>query len=215
MDPLIRFDQVSVSCGDRYILRSVSFELRRGEKAVIRGPSGAGKSTVLKTLLGLYPLDAGSILVEGHPLDPATLQDVRRRTAYIGQEPVLGAERVLEALLLPFTFKANRAARPSESEVDAALAHLGLPPALLQQDCATVSGGEKQRIAIARAALLKKQLYLLDEVTSSLDRASKLAVLDFFGNPSFTVLSVAHDPDWIARCETVFDLNRGILSRGT
>lgn len=213
VDPLIRFDRVAVSLSGRTILNHLSFELHQGEKAVIRGPSGAGKSTVLKTLLGLYPLASGSILFEGRRLGPETLQDIRRRTAYIGQEPVLGADRVREALLLPFTFKANRALRPTEGDVENALARVGLPLSLLLQDCATVSGGEKQRLAIARATLLQKRLYLLDEVTSNLDPVSKLAVLGFFADPSFTVLSVAHDPDWIAWCGTVFDLNHGMLTR--
>ncbi len=195
------------------ILQRVCFDLPQGCRAVIQGPSGAGKSTILRATLGLHPLDQGEIRFEGRPFGSATIREIRHRTAYIGQEPVLGAERVRDALLLPFGFKANRAVRPADSEVRAVLAHLGLPPSLLDQDCATVSGGEKQRIVLARARLLRKRLYLLDEVTSNLDPVSKGAVLDFFDDPSFTVLSVAHDPAWIDHCDTVFELNEGHLSR--
>lgn len=213
MEPLIRFERVSVSVSGKPLLIQICFALQQGEKAVIQGPSGAGKSTVLKTLLGLYPLDEGEILFEGRPFDRATINAIRHQTAYIGQEPVLGARGVRDSLLLPFSFKANRAHAPGDIEVQEALEQLGLPPTLLLQDCATVSGGEKQRIAIARARLMRKKLYLLDEVTSNLDPVSTAAVLDFFDDPSFTVLSVAHDPAWIARCDTVFELNDKRLSR--
>jgi putative ABC transport system ATP-binding protein len=210
---LIRFDRVCVSVRGKSILADVSFAVQAGEKAVFRGKSGSGKSTVLKTLLGLYPLAAGRILFEDEPLDPPTVQSIRRRAAYIGQEPVLGAETVREALMLPFRFKTHRENKPSERRLIDALERLHLSPDILDRECRLVSGGEKQRIAIARALLLGKSLYLLDEVTSALDAESKQAVLDVFADPAFTVLSVAHDPDWVARCDIVLELEGGRLAR--
>ena len=209
----IRFDRVSVSVHGKPILTDLSFALESGEKAVLRGRSGSGKSTVLKTLLGLYPLSGGGILFEDRPFDPATVQIIRRHAAYIGQEPVLGAETVREALTLPFQFKAHRDRRPSERQLTDALRRLHLAPDILERECRRVSGGEKQRIAIARALLLGKNLYLLDEVTSALDAESKGAVLEVFADPGFTVLSVAHDFDWIARCDAVLELDGGRLAR--
>jgi putative ABC transport system ATP-binding protein len=211
--PLIRFDRVFVSVHGKPILSDFSFSLCAGEKAVLRGRSGSGKSTVLKTLLGLYPLASGRILFEGGPLDPSTVQTVRRLAAYIGQEPVLGAETVRDALMLPFQFKTHRDNKPSEARLIEALGRLQLAPDILERECRRVSGGEKQRIAIARALLLGKSLYLLDEVTSALDAESKRAVLDVFADPGFSVLSVAHDPDWDAACDIVLELEDGRLAR--
>jgi putative ABC transport system ATP-binding protein len=211
--PLIRFDRVSVAVRGRSILADLSFDLDAGAKAVLRGRSGSGKSTVLKTLLGLHPLAGGTVLFEGRPLEPATVRAVRHCAAYIGQEPVLGAETVREALLLPFRFKAHRGNGPNEPQLIDALRRLQLSSDLLDRECRRVSGGEKQRVAIARALLLGKRLYLLDEVTSALDAESKRAVLEVFADPGFTVLSVAHDPDWVARCGVVFDLDGGSLVR--
>jgi len=211
--PIIQFDQVGVSVGGKAILADISFALGEGEKAVFRGKSGSGKSTVLKVLLGVCPLAGGAIHFQGKPLDKQVVGEIRRCAAYIGQEPVLGAETVRDALLLPFQFKAHRGARPSESRLVEALRGLHLPEAMLGQACVRVSGGEKQRIALARALLLGKSLYLLDEVTSALDAESKQAVFDMLADPRLTVLSVAHDPDWIGRCGRIFDLGDGRIVR--
>ncbi|CAL1239300.1 ABC transporter ATP-binding protein [Candidatus Methylocalor cossyra] len=213
--PLIRFEHVTLAVRSQRLLSDVSFSLASGEKAVVRGRSGAGKSTLLKTLLGLHRPTAGRILYQGRPLDPATTRLLRTHAAYIGQEPVLGAETVREALLLPFRFKAHRGRTPTEAQLVATLAGLGLPAALLDHPAGRVSGGEKQRIALARALLLGKSLYLLDEITSALDAESKQAVLALLLDPTITVLSVAHDPEWIARCTKVYDLDQGRLARET
>lgn len=209
MTPRVRFDEVAVEVAGRALLQGVSFDLAAGDKAVLRGRSGAGKSTLLKTLLGLYCPTSGRILVDGLPMSPEHLGEIRARIAYVGQEPLLGAATVRDALLLPFTFKAHRAAKPPETEVEAVMRRLGLAPALLSQPGNRISGGEKQRLAIARAQLLGKTLYLLDEVTSALDEISRSIVLEFFSDPALTVLSVSHDPVWIARCTTVFDIVEG------
>ncbi|MCX7112813.1 MAG: ATP-binding cassette domain-containing protein [Proteobacteria bacterium] len=209
--PLIQFDWVGVSIRGKAILTGISFALNAGDKAVFRGKSGAGKSTVLKTLMGLYPF-GGTVCFQGKPLDKAVIAEIRRCAAYIGQEPVLGAETVRDALLLPFQFKAHSGNKPSESNLIDALQTLHLPEAILSQDCSRVSGGEKQRIALARGLLLGKSLYLLDEVTSALDVESKQAVFDVFADTKLTVLSVAHDPDWVALCGRVFDLEAGNMT---
>lgn len=213
MSALVHFDRVSVAVAERTILRDLSFEVREGEKAVFCGRSGSGKSTVLKALLGLYPLATGAIYFEGRPLDRDAVAAIRACAAYIGQEPVLGADTVRDALLLPFGFAAHRGKAPSAETLTRTLLRLGLTASILDQDCSRVSGGEKQRIAVARAQLLGKRLYLLDEVTSALDPESKQAVLEFLAAPGLTVLSVAHDPDWIARCDSVFELDEGRLAR--
>lgn len=213
LQTLIQFDRVSVSINRKTLLNNLSFRLGEGEKAVFRGKSGSGKSTVLKTLLGVHPLSSGEIRFHGSPLDKVAIAAIRRCAAYIGQEPMLGAKTVREALLLPFQFKAHHDAKPSEAQIIAALGRLHLPAEMLEQDCARVSGGEKQRIALARALLLGKSLYLLDEVTSALDEESKKAVFELLAAPGLAILSVAHDAEWIARCGRVLDLENGTLVR--
>ena len=211
MSPIIRFDQVSVTTHEKTILSNISFALFSGDKAVLSGKSGSGKSSVLRTLLGLHHLTLGTIYFQEKPLTPTSVQTIRSCTAYIGQEPILGAESVREALLLPFQFKTHRDHRPTQAQLIEVLQRLQLPEDILNRDSSRISGGEKQRIALARGLLLGKKLYLLDEVTSALDAESKQAVFDVFSDPHLTVLSVAHDPEWLERCGIIFELEAGRL----
>ena len=105
---------------------------------------------------------------------------------------MLGAESVREALLLPYQYKTHRYHHPTGAQLIEALDRLQLPTAILSRVSSRISGGEKQRVALARGLLLRKQLYLLDEVTSTLDAESKKVVFDVFSDPQLTVLSVAH-----------------------
>jgi len=213
MLPIIRFDHVSVIVHEKTILSDISFSLCSGQKAVLCGKSGSGKSSVLKTLLGLHAVTSGTVYFQETPLSPSSVQSIRSHSAYIGQEPMLGADSVREALLLPFQFNTHRDHRPTEAQLIEVLHRLQLPPDILSRESSRISGGEKQRIALARGLLLGKKLYLLDEVTSALDAQSRQAVFDVFSDPDLTVLSVAHDPEWLERCGIVFELEAGRLAQ--
>jgi putative ABC transport system ATP-binding protein len=213
MFPIIRFDHVSVIVHEKTILADISFSLCSGQKAVLCGKSGSGKSSVLKTLLGLHPVTSGTVYFQETPLSPSSVQAIRSHTAYIGQEPMLGAESVREALLLPFQFRTHRDHRPTEAQLIDVLHRLQLPSDILSRESSRISGGEKQRIALARGLLLGKKLYLLDEVTSALDAQSKQVVFEVFSDPDLTVLSVAHDSEWLERCGIVFELEAGRLTQ--
>lgn len=153
----------------------------------------------------------GNVYFQERPLTPVSVQEIRSCAAYIGQEPMLGAESVRKALLLPFQFKAHRDQKPTEAQLIEVLQRLQLPADILDRQSSRISGGEKQRIALARGLLLGKKLYLLDEVTSALDSESKQAVFEVFSDPELTVLSVAHDPEWLERCDIIFELEAGRL----
>lgn len=213
MQTIIRFDQVSVSVQEKKILSDVSFNLNSGEKAVLCGKSGSGKSSVLKTLLGLLPINQGSVYFKDNLLTDVTIQAIRSCAAYIGQEPVMGSETVRKALLLPFQFKSHQQHLPVETDITDVLQRLDLPKTILNQSSNRISGGEKQRVALARGLLLGKSLYLLDEVTSALDTESKQAVFKVLSDPRLTVLSVSHDPEWLMRCDIVFEMDSGQITQ--
>lgn len=203
------FDGVFAAGDDGDILHGVSFSLARGEKAALTGPSGAGKSTVLAAMLGFRPPRAGSIWVHGMELTEGTVGAIRRSLTFVFQEPVLGADTVREALLLPFSFRAYRGARPSEAVLARALADVALSPAILQKRTDVLSGGEKQRLALARGLLLGHSLCVLDEISSALDAASKATVYQTLSRPELTVLAVSHDAAWLDRCDRIITLTEG------
>lgn len=213
--PMIEYDSITVQMHRQTLFERASLTIGEGEKVVVRGASGSGKSSLLKCAVGAIPLSAGSVRVAGTVLSAATVAGIRARIAFIGQEPVLGAERVGDALLLPFGFKAHRHNRPRDERIRELLAQLHLPANILDQSCARISGGEKQRIAIIRALLLNKTIFLADEVTSALDPASRAAVMDKLFSPGITLLSVSHDPEWINACNRIVEIEDKRLKEGS
>jgi putative ABC transport system ATP-binding protein len=211
---VIYYENISFDVPGRRLLRGVSLRVEAGEKVCLTGPSGCGKSSLMLLLLGRGVPAAGQLEVAGTPVSPATLPAVRRRIAYIAQEHVLGTATVREALLVPFGFKANQHHHPTDRTLEQAVEQVMLPVDILARPVARLSGGERQRVAIARSLLLKRDLFLADEVTSSLDPESRRAVMAALFVDGITMLSVSHDPAWLAACDRVvaIDPERGSLS---
>ncbi len=208
---MIRFTDISLSIQGQNLLEQTGLLVSPGDKVVIRGPSGCGKSSLLKTVIGALPF-SGRLSVNGVELQAKTAAEIRSRIAFIDQEPALGAERVREALFLPFTYKAHQHRRPNEELVHQTLKQLRLDPRILSSESKRISGGEKQRIAIARALLLGKTIFIADEITSALDPESKQAVMDELFRPEVTILSVSHDPDWILACSRTVEFQNRKLT---
>jgi len=203
---MIEFDAVTLRRGNQILLDKASFHIRSGEKVVLTGPSGCGKSTVLAAIMGMFAPSEGNIFFDGKRLSPETVWDARSEIALVGQEPILGAETVREAILLPFEYKARRHQRPTDDAIIESLRRTGLSPEILEKRSAVISGGEKQRAVVARALLLENRVFLCDEATSALDPVSKEAVMRILFASERTLLSVSHDPDWIGRCRRVLSL---------
>jgi putative ABC transport system ATP-binding protein len=208
---MIIFQNVSLQSDNTQILHNISFEIKSEEKIVFRGKSGSGKSSILKVIIGALVPTSGKILYRNNPVTAANIAKIRSEMAYIPQEPLLGATTVRDSLLLPFSFKAHRKHYPTDSRLIQQLESLHLPAAILNQQSSQVSGGEKQRLAIARALLLGKKIFLADEITSALDTESKQAVIKCLMAPEHTVISVSHDPDWISLCNRIITVDGGII----
>ena len=166
--------------GREKILKHFNLKLNRNETLVLAGPSGCGKSTFFKLLLGFYNVDDGAILIEGKYLDEYGPEALRSRIAYIPQKPFLFSGTIRENILC---------ARPDASEEEvtaaakAAAAHdfiTALPGGyehLLEDGGRTLSFGQRQRIAIARAFLKDAPIILFDEAVSGLDYESERAIM--------------------------------------
>ncbi len=209
---MIEFQNITLKIHRQTLFDGASLHVVDGNKVVVRGASGSGKSSLLKCAVGALPMTSGSVRVDGLELSADTVAEIRGRLAFIGQEPVLGAENVRDALLLPFHFKAHSDNTPSEGRISQLLKRLHLSNNILEKPCKRISGGEKQRIAILRALLLDKSIFLADEVTSALDPESKAAVMNELFRPEITLLSVSHDPDWIKACNRVVEISNHQLT---
>lgn len=213
-DCAIEIDDLGVNYDDRWVLRGFSLRVAAGEKVSLTGPSGSGKSTVLKCILGLVEPQEGSINVFGNPVAGAGVWKTRRSLAYVAQEPELGAELVRQAIERPFAFKANAGLRGNLNRLAPLLERFNLNPALLDKESTSLSGGEKQRIALIMAVLLDRSIVLLDEASSALDPENKQAVVDFFREArDLTVLSIAHDAEWLGVADRVVKLANGVREK--
>ena len=203
----------------REVLRGVDLEIAEGEFTALVGPSGSGKSTLLYLLGGLDRPDAGSVLIAGTDLAAVADDELarlrNRLTGFVYQFHFLLPEfTALENVLLPLWARGGGSSR-ADREWGAELlrrvglaAHAGKRPREL-------SGGEQQRVAVARALVARPRLLLADEPTGNLDSANARAVYDLFrelnGSFSQTILVVTHDHEWAARSDRVLQLLDGRL----
>jgi putative ABC transport system ATP-binding protein len=202
-----------------HVLEDLSLEVKTGEFLALMGPSGSGKSTLLNLIGGLDRPTGGSITVAGERID--TLPESRLtawRARHVGLVfqfynllPVLSAERNVELPLL--LTQLNSAQR--RKHVETALKIVGLGHRL-KHTPRTLSGGEQQRVGIARAIVTDPTLLLCDEPTGDLDRKSGDEVLDLLHalnrEHGKTIIMVTHDPHASARASRVVYLNKGRLS---
>ncbi|MFT5594771.1 MAG: ABC-type transport system involved in Fe-S cluster assembly fused permease/ATPase subunit [Oceanicoccus sp.] len=219
-DGLIEFKQVSFSYDERAIIDDVSFTILPGEKVALVGSSGAGKSTLGKLLFRFYDVSQGDILIDGQNIQEVSQYSLRQAIGVVPQDTVLFNSTLLENV---------RYGRPDASDEDVKqaikLAHLDEFVSRLPKGYDTevgerglkLSGGEKQRVAIARTILKQPSILLFDEATSSLDSASEKAVLDAIEEVSKgkSSLVVAHRLSTIVNADRILVLDNGkIVEQG-
>lgn len=218
---MIEFQHVSKHYGERFTaLRDLSFHLGRGEMAFLTGHSGAGKSTLLKLIMLMERPSRGRILVGGQPLDKTPRRQVpylRRHVGVVFQDHQLLFDRsVFDNVALPLMV-CGTPPREIARRVRAALDKVGL---LSKEKMSPVqlSGGEQQRIGIARAVVNKPPLLLADEPTGNLDPALSADIMGLFqqfNQVGVTVLIATHDIALIERMgRRVMTLDQGRLVHG-
>jgi len=194
------------------IFKCINLLVHKGDKILIQGPSGSGKSTLLRAVLGFEKCTQGAIFYDDIRVSSSTIRDFRSHCAYIGQSPLLYEGAVLDYVQLPFAFKVNRHGCPEKDHLLRILGKLGFGSDILHKEYRSLSGGEQQRITIAQALLLQRDVYFLDEVTSSLDQDNIMRVIDLFTESSTrTVIAVSHNQEWRREGIRVFELANGQL----
>ncbi len=186
------------------VVRGVSFDVEPGECVVLSGPSGAGKSSILKMIFGNYRCDGGRIGIrhEGAPIDlaraePRLILSVRRKTIGYVSQFLRAVPRVATLDVVAEPLLANGVARSEARErAGALLRRLNIPERLWPLPPSTFSGGEQQRVNIARGFISDLPILLLDEPTASLDAANRAVVVDLIDQKKrqgVAMVAIVHD----------------------
>lgn len=217
---LIEFDRVWFRYEDQWILKDLSFSVRKGEKVALVGATGSGKSTIVQLLPRLYDPQKGEIRIDGKPVSNYTQRSIRENIAFVPQKPFLFLDTVAENISFGRLFSLEEIQEAAKrAHADEFIQNLpkGYETELLEMG-KNLSGGQQQRLAIARALVKKAPILVLDEATSSLDSISehqiKLALKELHGK--ITQIIIAHRLSTIEDADKIIFLEQGVkIAEGT
>jgi cell division transport system ATP-binding protein len=214
---IISFSHVSKKyAGDVTALSEISLDINEGELVFLTGPSGAGKSTLLKLIAGMEKPSGGMLQVSGQDmrkLNRTTLPFLRRKLGLIMQQQrLLNDRNVLANVMLPLIISGATTQEANE-RATVALERVGMM-GKAQALPKTLSGGEQQRVSIARAVVHKPRIILADEPTATLDRENGRMVLDMieaFNRAGVTCVISTHDDRLLQDADRIVQLTQGKL----
>jgi ABC-type multidrug transport system fused ATPase/permease subunit len=218
---VIRSEHVGFAYGEESVLEDVSFSVHRGQTVAIVGPSGGGKSTMLKLLLGFYPVEEGRLYLFEQDLNHWSLPSAREKMAFVAQDTYLFPVSIAENIAC-----GRPGATQEEIERAARMANIheyivSLPEGystLVGERGVRLSGGQRQRLSLARAILKDAPILLLDEPTSALDTESEALVQEALERfmAGRTTIVIAHRLSTIRNADWVLVLEGGrIVEQGT
>ncbi len=209
----ITFENVWFKYEENWVLKNLSFEVKKGETVALVGPTGAGKSTVAQLLPRLYDVNRGRILVDGIPVTDYTQRTLREGISFVSQKPFLFLDTVAnnisygreyspeEILLAAQRAHADEFIQKLPQKYDTMLAEMGK----------SLSGGQQQRLAIARALVKKASVLIMDEATSSLDSVSENRIQKAIEGlrGSMTQIIIAHRLSTIEHADKIIYIEFG------
>ena len=212
----IRFEQVWFGYKpDEYVLKDLTFTIQPGEKVALVGPTGAGKSSIIRLLTRLYEANQGRILVDGVDVRDLSQQALRRHLGVILQDGFVFAGDVKSNIALGDAYSVAEIQRAAtETNVDGLIAQLPEGyDTVLRERGTNLSGGQKQLLAFARAAIRNPNILVLDEATASLDVGTEALIQDALERllEGRTAIIIAHRLSTIRNCDRILVLKRGQL----
>ncbi|PHZ59976.1 ABC transporter [Photobacterium leiognathi] len=182
---------------------SLSACIKQGQHLAISGVSGCGKSSLLQVIAGLKSPQSGTVIFNKQLIEVKALNFWRQNICYFPQQAVMGGECVRDVLHLPWRLRAiTHLPIPSDELCLSALSQAGIT-VLLDKSIDTLSGGEKQRVAIARGILMQRNVWVMDEPTSALDPAGRDRIIQLLSELSIICVSVSHDPVWLSKASQI------------
>lgn len=217
----IKFTDVSFSYhnSEQPSLNNISLEVQAGETIALAGPSGSGKSTLIKLLLALYQPDSGFLNINNHKSSEIDVSTLRQKVGYVPQESQVFAGTIRENLLFVKPNASDedclRALSQSQSMGIVERSKQGLDT-VIGENGVKLSGGEKQRLSIARALIRNPDILIFDEATSSLDSITEREISDTINHirtshPELIMIIIAHRLSTIEAADRIYVLQRGSL----
>lgn len=209
----VRTEGVAVALGGAQILRGIDLDVHSGELVGILGPNGSGKSTLLKCIYRVLRPTGGAVYLDGKDLDGYSHKQSARRVAVVAQHNHCEFAFTVEDMVLMGRAPYKRALdrdRPEDMElVDAALEQVGMSR-FRDRDFSTLSGGEQQRVVLARALVQQTPCLILDEPTNHLDIKYQLQLMDLVRGLDKTVIAAIHDLNIAAMyCDRIYMVKDG------
>ena len=218
----IEFRDISFRYGTRkLVLENLSITVKKGEKIAFVGESGSGKTTLAKLLLNFYQAEKGELHIAGHDIRDINIEYLRDKIAYISQETFLFAGTIIDNLTLgmPEVDLEKVTNICKAVKIHDFINTLPLRyETHIEENGANMSGGQKQRLAIARALLKEPDILIMDEATSNLDSITEKAISDVLDKTlaDMTTIIIAHRLSTIKKCDKIYVIDSGrVIEYGT
>lgn len=208
-------ENVSIKIGKVDIVKSIALQAETGQFVGLLGPNGSGKSTLLKAIYRVLNYESGSIQIDGKELKTISLAEMSKQMAVVGQFHAINFElSILDIVLMGRSPHLGKWEKESQKDYELALAALekvGMADSM-NKSFTSLSGGEKQRVILARALVQQPQILILDEPTNHLDIKYQIEILTLVKKLGICVVAALHDLALAAQfCDEIYIIKNGVL----
>tara|TARA_B100001093_G_scaffold163236_1_gene155607 strand:- start:3008 stop:4723 length:1716 start_codon:yes stop_codon:yes gene_type:complete len=205
----LKFNSFSYSLEKDSVLNNINLKISKGEKIGILGPSGSGKSTIINLLVGLISDFRGTLEIDGKIVDNSTINSWRNQIAYVPQNVFLFDASLKSNIIFGSNNKEDISLKEllDQVKLNSFVGDRDIDNIQLGERASKISGGEKQRIALARALFKKASLIVFDEATNALDKKIEREIFEIIYNLNdITIIVISHDKQNLYGCDKVFEI---------